>query len=153
VSLTYTLEVNAPIEKAFDLVDDKEKLKWWMDGLVDTVYTSDYNPNQPVGTRFKQRIKEGGRIAEYDGEVIAYEKPRHFAVRLGNKHFSVDVHYRFTPLEAGTRLDYACDIHFNATWMRILGFLFGWLNRLILRKQMRKFKAVAERADLQVGSQ
>src|SRR6516162_3411737 len=102
VPLTKSVEVKAPIEKTFALVDDPEKLKLWLVGLVETVYTSDYDPQNPVGARFKQKIKEGGRVAEYDGEVTAYDKPRHLAVRVGNKYFSADVDYRFTPVGSGT---------------------------------------------------
>jgi uncharacterized protein YndB with AHSA1/START domain len=142
--ITYRMDLKAPIEKAFDLVDDPEKLKLWMDGLVETRYLSEPDPHNPVGAKFKQKIKEGGRIVEYDGEVTAYQKPKHLAVRIGNKHFAVDVDYRFTPTADGTRLDYACSMHNPGLLARVMGFLFGWLTRRILRKHMTKFKELAE---------
>ncbi|NIN68580.1 MAG: SRPBCC family protein, partial [Anaerolineae bacterium] len=52
------------------------------------------NREQPIGTKFTQRIREGGRITEYEGEVTAYEKPYHLGVRIGSPQFSVDVDYR-----------------------------------------------------------
>lgn len=70
-----TITVNAPIEKTFSLVDDAEKLKLWMDGLMDTEYTSPSDPANPLGTTFRQKIKEGGRVTEYEGEVTATRSP------------------------------------------------------------------------------
>jgi uncharacterized protein YndB with AHSA1/START domain len=142
--LTYSMEMRAPVEKAFSLVEDPEKLKLWMDGLQDTTYLNGHDPHNPQGAKFKQKIKEGGRVAEYDGEVIAYQKPHLLGVRIGNKHFAVDVHYRFAAVTGGTRLDYSCDLHKTSLLTWVMGFLFGWLTKRILRKQMRKFKELAE---------
>lgn len=140
----YTLDVAAPLEKVFGLVDDPEKLKLWLEGLEETTYFSDAGSRKEVGTKFKQKIREGGRLVEYDGEVTAYAKPKHLGVRIFNKHFSVQVDYRFTPVADGTRLDYSADITFFNWFARILGFLFGLFMRRILKKQMAKLKGLAE---------
>jgi uncharacterized protein YndB with AHSA1/START domain len=145
VAVSHTLDLKAPIEKVFDLIDDKEKLKLWMDGLEDTVYTSDRDPANPVGTRFRQKIKEGGRVQEYDGEVLAYEKPKHLAVRIGNKQFSAVADYRLTPTPDGTRLDYTCEVTPHGWLILVMLVVFGWVGRRILRKQMAKLKELAER--------
>src|ERR1051325_6477971 len=92
----YTLFINAPVEKVFGLVDDEKNLKRWMAGLEEVVFPEGYDRAKTVGTKFKQRIKEGGRINEYDGEVVAYSKPHHLAIVIGNKQFTVHVDYRFT---------------------------------------------------------
>ena len=141
---TYTIEINAPIERAFDLVDDDEKIKLWMDGLEETTYTSDRDRENPVGTIFKQRIREGGRISEYEGEVTNYDKPNRLGVRIGNKHFVMRVDYRFTPTEAGTRLDYSAEMVQGNWIVRVVGKLFSWLTHRILKKQMKALKALAE---------
>jgi uncharacterized protein YndB with AHSA1/START domain len=145
MAVTYAMEVKAPIEKLFDYVEDKDKLPLWMDGLEETVYTTERDPNNPVGTKFKQKIREGGRVQEYDGEVIAYEKPKHLAVCIGNKHFAALADYRFTPTTAGTRLDYSCEITCHSWFVRVMAVMFGWLTRRILRKQMAKLKELAEK--------
>jgi len=145
MAVTYSIEMNAPIERVFDYVEDTEKMKLWMDGLEETVYTSGRDPANPVGTKFKQRIREGGRVQEYDGEVLAYEKPKHLAVRIGNKYFHAVADYRFTPVAEGTRLDYACDVTCHSWFVKVMGFLFGWFMKRILRKHMTKLKDLAER--------
>jgi len=145
MAATYSMDVNAPIDKLFDCVEDTEKMKLWMDGLEETTYVSPRDPANPVGTKFKQKIREGGRVQEYDGEVLAYEKPKHLAVRIGNKYFHAVADYRFTPTQEGTRLDYACDVTCHSWFVRVMSFMFGWLMKRILRKQMAKLKALAER--------
>jgi uncharacterized protein YndB with AHSA1/START domain len=145
MAMTYSIEMKAPIDKVFDCVDDREKLKLWMDGLAETTYVTERDPANPVGTKFRQKIREGGRVQEYDGEVIAYEKPKHLAVRIGNTHFHAVADYRFSPTDDGTRLDYACDVTCHGWFVKVMGFLFGWFVKRMLRKQMAKLKELAER--------
>ena len=144
MALTCSVEIKATIDKAFECVEDPDKMKQWMDGLEETIYTSERDPANPVGTKFKQRIREGGRVQEYEGELLAYEKPKHLAVRIGNKHFQAVADYRFTPTAAGTRLDYSCDVTCHSVFVKVMGFLFGWFMKRILRKQMAKLKLLAE---------
>lgn len=145
MATTYSMEVKASIDKLFDFVEDKEKMKLWMNGLEETVYTTERNSANPVGTKFKQKIREGGRVQEYDGEVLAYEKPKHLAVRIGNKSFHAVADYRFTPTHGGTRLDYVCEVTCHSWFFRVMAVMFGWLMKRILRKQMSKLKKLAER--------
>jgi len=145
MAVTYSMEVKAPIDKLFSYVEDKEKMKLWMEGLEETVYTTPLDLTNPVGTKFKQKIREGGRVQEYDGELLAYEKPKHLAVRIGNKHFQAMADYRFTPTHDGTRLDYTCDVNCHSWIARMMSVLFGWFMKRILRKQMAKLKELAEK--------
>jgi len=145
VATSYSVEIKAPIDKVFNCVEDTEKMKQWMEGLEETTYTSDRDPANPVGTKFKQKIREGGRVQEYDGEVLAYEKPKHLAVRIGNKFFHAVADYRFAPTHEGTRLDYTCNVTCHSWFIRVMAFMFGWLTKRILRKQMTKLKELAER--------
>lgn len=77
MTVTYSQEIVAPIDRVFDLIDDDQKIKLWMDGLEETIYPEGLDREQAVGTTFKQRIREGGRVVEYDGEVTAYDRPHH----------------------------------------------------------------------------
>jgi uncharacterized protein YndB with AHSA1/START domain len=144
---TYTLNINAPIGKVFSLVDEEKNLKRWMDGLEDTIFPEGYDRAKTVGTKFKQRIKEGSQVNEYDGEVIAYEKPHHLAILLGNKHFTVKVDYHFTPDGTRTRLDYQCEMIRGGWFVRLMCRLFAGFTQRILDKQMKKLKELAESSD------
>ena len=46
-------------KQMFELVDDDEKIKLWMEGLEETIYTSPQDRENPVGGTFKQKIREG----------------------------------------------------------------------------------------------
>lgn len=146
MAITYVQHIDAPVETVFDFLDDDRKLKTWMEGLEDTIYLADYDRANPVGARFTQRIREGGRITEYDGEVTAYSRPHRLAVKLWSKNFTVDVDYLLHAEHGGTRLDYSADLKHATTVARVMGTLFGWLTRHILVNQMSELKRVAEEA-------
>ncbi len=144
MAITYVQHIDAPVETVFDFLDDDVKLKRWMEGLEDTIYLADYDRENPVGARFTQRIREGGRITEYDGEVTAYSRPHRLAVKLWSRHLAVDVDYLLHAEAEGTRLDYSADMKHGSGVARVMGTLFGWLTRRILVKQMSELKRVAE---------
>jgi uncharacterized protein YndB with AHSA1/START domain len=147
MNCTYTLDIDAPIAKVFSLVDEEKNLKKWLDGLEETIYPEGLDRAKAVGTKFKQRIKEGSRVKEYDGEVIAYDKPQHLAILLGNKQFTVKVDYRFTANGTQTRLHYSAEIIRAGWFVRLMGKLFAGFTKRLLDKQMKKLKALAESAD------
>ena|SRR5438552_17432496 len=141
---TYTQDINAPIEKVFDLIHDPEKHKLWLQGVEETRYVGPYDAANPVGAKFKQKIREGGRVKEYDGEVTAFARPKHVGIRLWSPQFSVTVDYCLTPLDRGTRLDYSCDVACGHWFFRLMAKLFSFFMRGMLRKQMLKLKELAE---------
>lgn len=142
--------IAAPLERVWELIDDDENLKRWMDGLVDTSYPDGLDRTRPVGTRFVQRIKEGGRVSEYEGVVTAYDRLKHLGIEIGNRVFTMGVDYRLTSVPGGTRLDYTAVMRRGGGFIRVMTVLFGWLTRKILRKQMAKLKALAEAAPTRV---
>jgi uncharacterized protein YndB with AHSA1/START domain len=142
--LTYSQEINAPIEKVFDLIHDPEKHKLWLQGVEETRYVGEYDPENRVGAKFKQRIREGGRVKEYDGEVTAFAQPKHLGIRLWCPQFSVVVDYRLTPLERGTYLDYTADLTCRHWFFRLMARCFSFLMQGMLKKQLRKLKELAE---------
>ena len=145
MQISFSQRIDAPIEVVFDCVDDDEKIRQWIPEVVEITYPDGEDRANPIGTRFKQKLKEGGRIAEYDGEVIAYDKPRHLGITLGNPSFQVEVHYRLSPVgDAATQLDYDCQLSFAGWFYRLMGFLFFWLTKSIVRKQMAALKRLAE---------
>jgi uncharacterized protein YndB with AHSA1/START domain len=145
--LVYTLDINAPADKVFELIHDPEKHTLWLQGVEETRYVGPYDPDNPVGAKFKQKIRQGSRVKEYDGEVTAFARPKHLAIRLFSPQFSVVVDYRLTPREGGTRLDYAADVSCGHWFFRLMVKVFGFFCRGMLRKQMQKLKELAEAGD------
>ncbi len=145
MKITHTLTINAPIDRAFDVVDDPEKFKQWAEGVEETIPGDPWDSDNPVGSRFTQRIREGGRVGEYEGEILAYDKPNLKTVRLGNPQFHTVTTYRFTALNADrTRLAYETDMVMHTAVARVMGRLFAWFTRGIVKRQMARLKALAE---------
>jgi uncharacterized protein YndB with AHSA1/START domain len=140
----YTIDIQAPIERVFELIHDPEKHKLWLQGVEETRFVGTYDPANPVGAKFKQRIREGGSVKEYDGEITAFARPKHLGICLSPPHFSVQVDYRLTPVDGGTRLDYSADLRSRHWFVRLMARLFRFFMRGILRKQMAKLKELAE---------
>jgi uncharacterized protein YndB with AHSA1/START domain len=142
--ITYLMDLSAPVEKVFALLSEPEQIQKWMIGLVGVEYLDDRDVENPVGVRFKQRIKEGGKVQEYEGEVTEYQKPCLLGVRVGNRMFTVHTVYRLTPIPTGTRLVYECEMTFHTGVAKVMGRLFGWFSKLLVRKLMKSLKQVAE---------
>jgi len=142
----YQVEIAAPIATVWSLVDDDQNLKKWMDGLEETSYPDGVDRSRAVGTRFVQRIREGGRVQSYEGRVTAYDPPAHLGITIGNRAFEMQVDYRFTDLGGRTRLDYSALMARGGLFIRLMSTLFGWVTNRILRRQMARLKAVAEAA-------
>jgi uncharacterized protein YndB with AHSA1/START domain len=142
----YSLIINAPIEAVFEVVDSDEHIKKWLEGFVENIYDKDFNRENPVGQKFRQKLKEGGKIQEYEGEILSYHRPKELGIRLKQSSFAVDVYYRFfTAGTNQTRLDYECNIEMNSFLTKIMGFLFSWFTKRILVKQMDSLKKYAEK--------
>jgi uncharacterized protein YndB with AHSA1/START domain len=135
--------IAAPPERVFGLLDDPVQMKRWMQGLEETTFTV-RDPDNPVGSRFRQRLREGDKVAEFDGEILAYETPVHLAMRIGDEHFSVEVDYRLTAVEGGTRLDYAARPTHRTLKSRFLDAVLRPLTAGLVKRQMDSLKRVAE---------
>ncbi len=144
MSYTYRQVIDAPVARVWEFLDDDEKLPIWMPQIVDISYPDGRNRDQPVGTRFRQKLKEGGSIREYQGEVTAYEPPHLLGVRLFEDNFAVDVTYRLTADGDKTILDYRADVTLKTILGRIMGTLFSWMTRRLVRQLMGNLKRVAE---------
>jgi len=144
VDITYRMELNAPIERAFNMVDDDRKARQWMNGLKEIIYIFPYNRHNPVGAKFKQRVREGVRVVEYDGEIVAYDKPRHLGLRIGNRQLTVQIDYRFSATGEGTELEYSSRTLRTGRGGLLMDRFFGWLAQRLVERQMQTLKELAE---------
>jgi ligand-binding SRPBCC domain-containing protein len=80
---TKEIEINAPIEKIWDLFDGSlEKMQKIMPQVVGN--TPVKVTEERVGTIYRQQYKEGKRIEEYDVETLDYlNTPEHKKMKVG----------------------------------------------------------------------
>ncbi|PEJ57345.1 MULTISPECIES: SRPBCC family protein [unclassified Bacillus (in: firmicutes)] len=137
----YSLTINAPIEAVFEVIDSDEHMKKWMDGFIENQYDENYNRENPVGHKFKQKLKEDDEIQEYEGEIISYKPPTELSVRLKHSNFTVDAIYHLSSIGANqTNLDYECKLEMES----MMGFIFSWFEKRTLVKQLDRLKKYAE---------
>ena len=153
MEIRFDMHIDAPQSVVWSFLDDDEKLPLWMTEIVETSFPEGRDRENPVGTRFRQKIREGGRVRDYDGEVTVYRPEQLLGIRMGDQKFSVDVLYRLAraqpdgPAQSaseGTRLDYRATVTTYSTFAKIMGFLFRPLTRNILRRHMRNLKRISE---------
>jgi carbon monoxide dehydrogenase subunit G len=139
----HTLSVSAPPSTIFAIVDDVTKTPQWLSRCtgIDKV---DPGPND-VGTRLKYHYDDGRRSGTMDGQIVAREPDRHFAMKFTDTMMDVTVDFVAASDGVGTTLTHTVDI---AT--KRFGKVFSPIIKRQLPKQtmdaMTKLKAMAESA-------
>jgi uncharacterized protein YndB with AHSA1/START domain len=139
-----TVEIEAPITKVFDFINDAEKHKLWLEGLEETIREPAYDPKNPLGSRFRQKIREGKKVEVYDGEVTAFDRPKHLGARVYNKAFTVQVDYRLTKVKKNTHLEFTSEVTFHNLAFKVIAGMSRSIMRAILEKQMKTVKQLIE---------
>ena len=153
--LIYSTEFAASRETIWPYLEDPDKIRQWMIGVVEDRPTSE-GPTR-VGSTFEMDIKEGRKIVTYKGEVTKYEPPRLMGVKLvggcGKKPMAMDVDYDLTDLGGGrTRLDYACRCEVSSSFVfKLMAPLFKLMGRSMIKKFMRKLRGLVEQPGQQAA--
>lgn len=141
----YGIEVNCPPEHLWPYLEEPEKQKLWMKGLLENETTSTQQTG--VGTTFKMKIKEGGKTAEYFGEVLKYERHKLLGIKLWGgsfKDMEIFVDYTLFDLHGRTKLDYLATMEIKGLLMKIFSPLFKVFGMMQLKSFFRTLKQLAE---------
>ena len=143
--LSCRTKVDAAAETVFACVDEPEHIVQWVGGAVGHTYVTERNPANPVGQKFLQKLRMGSSVNEFNGEIIAWEKPTHFGLHIPTAAYSSEAHFRITP-EGPTRstVDYSIDVTLHTLTARVLGTLLRIPLGFFVRNQVGKLKAYAE---------
>ncbi len=137
---SHTLSVSAPPSAIFSIVDDFSKTPQWLSRCTGIDKVSE--GGNDVGTQLKYHYNDGRRSGTMDGQVIAREPDRHFAMKFTDKMLDVTVDFVAASDGVGTTLTHTIDIATKG-----IGKLFTPLIRRDLPKQtmdaMTKLKAMA----------
>jgi uncharacterized protein YndB with AHSA1/START domain len=146
----YRAEFRCTPRQLWPYLNEPEKLKLWLTTLVDLVPTS--KRMRAVGTTFDMQVREGRRIAQYEGRIHAYSPPRHLGASFWKGTFSpgvvMKVDYRLADLGNRTRLEYYAEINTEDLPGRLklaipIARIFTFFQ---LRYLMRNLKRVVEAA-------
>lgn len=140
------VDIEAPVETVWAFLDDGSRLALWMPEVVETDFPKDYDRDNPVGTHFRQTIREGGRKKIYLGEVTLYDRLRLLGLHLSDGRLEVDVVYRLGPMGTGSRLDYEARVAVRRWYGWIAALAFRPLTRRILARHLANLKRLAEDA-------
>ncbi len=137
----HTLSVSAPPSTLFGIIDDFTKTPQWLSRCTG-IDKLDDGPND-VGTPLKYHYDDGRRSGVMDGQVIAREPDRHFAMKFTDRMMDVTVDFVAASDGVGSTLTHTIDIATKG-----FGKLFTPLIKRDLPKQtmdaMTKLKAMAE---------
>lgn len=144
MKLTSSIDIHAPIEKVFQSLSEDEQMEKWMEGVVGIEYINQQTAEKREGTKFRLKIREGGKVTEYAGEITQYDKPRLLGIKLEHKMFAMNTYYWLETIENGVRVHCECHVAAFNWFSKWMGYLFRRLTRRILIKQLSMLKSLAE---------
>jgi Polyketide cyclase / dehydrase and lipid transport len=140
-TITYTLNVNASCETVFELIEDESKARLWMEGVEQMLF----NENEKrVGAHFVQHVREGRHVHAYSGEIIEYEPPHKYGLRLGNSAFTMEIRYTLDPNAEGCAILYESTMVESNWLVNMMSRLFSVFTRRLLHRHMQNLKQLAE---------
>jgi uncharacterized protein YndB with AHSA1/START domain len=143
--LTARIDIDAPPEAVWRCIDEPALIVRWVEGAVEHRYIDARDPAHPLGQRFVQQLKQGSKVTEFTGTLIAFDRPRHFAFTIPSPAYSSEAHFRLTPLGAArTHVDYVIDVTLHTAVAKIAALLLRLPLSFFVPKQMRRLKALAE---------
>ncbi|MBV8103716.1 MAG: SRPBCC family protein [Hyphomicrobiales bacterium] len=138
-------KVNASAETVFACVDLPEHIVKWVGGAVDHVYLTERDPANPVGQRFLQKLKMGNSVRDFEGKIIAWEKPTHFGLFIPTPAYSSEAHFRITPEgPSSSTVDYSIDVTLHTLAARVIGAVLRIPLSFFVPNQIGKLKSYAE---------
>ena len=131
-----------PVEEVFSYVDNDDKVKLWIGGLLETKRTTSGTPG--VGSRFHQKLQIGKRVTELDGELLEYERNRRVRVKINFNLGEMNVTYNFSESGGCTELAYTCDSHYRSLFYRLLSPLIKRMAQQKLREDFARLQLLLQ---------
>ena len=104
----HTLSVSAPPSAIFAIVDDVSQTPTWLSRCTG-IDKLDPGTND-VGTRLRYHYADGRRTGVMEGQIVAREPDRHFAMKFTDRMMDVTVDFVAASDGVGTTLTHTIDI-------------------------------------------
>jgi carbon monoxide dehydrogenase subunit G len=148
MKLSKSIEIHRTARDVWPWLSEPEKMKQWMKGLLEVTPLSEGEPQ--VGFRAKLRIKEGGRISEYDEEIVELVPNRKVRSRItgGALPNGMEMVVGWDIEDLGGRCVVTGSNHAETKGvaMKIFGPLMRLFAGLQLRSFLKRLKRLAEEA-------
>ena len=147
----HSIEIACSPEHLWLYLEEPEKQKLWMKGVLSNE-SAEAGPTR-VGSRSVMKIKEGGKIASYDIEVLRYAPPEHLGIKIWGGSFSdmvAFVDYTLHDLCGRTRLDYLFTVEPQGFFMKLMIPLFKRFSVMQIKSFFKTLKSLAEAPQAQV---
>ena len=147
MNIQETMYFRCTRELLFSYIEEPEKQKLWMKGLLSNETTSP--GRKGAGTKFRMVIQEGRKPVSYDGEVTAHDWPSRIEVRIWGgalpAGMAMRADYRLSEEEGRTRLDYTARAEGKiGFFMRMMFGVFKVFGRMQLRRFLKTLKGLVE---------
>ncbi len=150
---TVTTELACSSAVVWPYLDDPEKQKLWIRGLLE-VRPGVQKPGR-VGSTFTLKVKEGPKVSEYQGEILGYEPGRLIKTKMwgGCLKQGTSMHSEWRVIDQGatTRLEFTDSIEGVGGVMRIFLPLFRFFGRMQVRGWFRALKKIVETPEPQLA--
>lgn len=146
--ITESIAIRRHPEDVFPWISDPERAMRWQPSVAGGEIL-DETPER-VGTTFRERIEEGGKGTELEGEITAYEQNRLIGFHLEGQYNVVNVSFLLESHDGGTRVNYDADVRFKGVTrlvMLAMGPVFKRKIRAQIRSELAELKALCEGAD------
>ncbi|MDB5818665.1 MAG: hypothetical protein JWQ11_2305 [Rhizobacter sp.] len=142
--LTAAIDIDAPAEVVWRCIEEPALIVRWVEGAVEHRYLGERDPANPVGQKFMQRLKQGSKVTTFEGTLVAFERPRHFAFVIPSPSYSSEAHFRLTPRgRSGTHVDYSIDVTLHTWQARVAATALRLPLSFFVPRQMRRLQALA----------
>lgn len=137
-------QIAAPPARVFAALHDEAEMPRWMDGLERIEYPAGKPAGNPLGARFRARVRQSGLTQDFDGEITAFEADRRLGIRLAGSQLSIASDFRLAEAAGGTRLDYTADVEPAGLLGRLAGPMITSAAQGVAERQLAALKRLCE---------
>ncbi|MGI9517174.1 MAG: SRPBCC family protein [Pirellulaceae bacterium] len=146
MNIKINIDIDAPVETVWHCITDIEQIKRWLSDDIIGVDPADPGPLH-AGQKSRMQIKEGGRIAEYENEIIQCNELEQLELLMKGQSLGKNpmmMNYHLTPSNGRTSLQYVATWKPHGLFLWLMSPLISWLGRRNTAKAFTRLKALAE---------
>ena len=144
MKFTCSVDIDAPIDRVFELFDNQENMKKWQPDLLSIEHLSG-TPRQP-GAKSRLKYKNGKHEFDLIETIIENTPPHKFSGEYETEGVCWNtMKSSFTQIgENKTRYQASIEYKFYGLMVRIMALIMPWVFRKQVQKYLDNFKAFVE---------